>query len=350
MIDQGDMLLDESADFESTSMEVIEIIVDKGQEQVRIDKYLLSKIKDITRSKIQSHIDEGNLTVNGQVVKSNYKIRPADVIIYNRPRQIDVLSEILPENIPLDIVYEDEAVVVVNKASNMVVHPGSGNYTGTLVNALAYHFEQQAIPVDALPTRIGLVHRIDKDTTGLLLVAKTEEALVHLQQQFKAHTVHRRYVALVWGNFEEQEGTIEGNIGRHERFRKLMDVFTDTEKGKPAITHYQVLEDLLYVSLLYFRLETGRTHQIRVHAKYIGHPLFNDATYGGDRILKGTIYGKYKQFVENCFTLLPRQALHAKELGFIHPVTGAYMQFDSEIPADMQQVIEKWRSYIHDKR
>lgn len=329
--------------------EIITMNVDKGQESIRIDKYIQSRITNITRTKIQHLIDEGKLSVNGNEVKSNYKIRPLDEIILRRTRSEEFPTEILPEDIPLNIVYEDDVLMVINKPANMVVHPANGNYSGTLINAVAFHLQAQNPTLKDVPERIGLVHRIDKDTTGLILIAKTDDALVHLQKQFKAHTVHRRYHALVWGDFEITEGTIEGNIGRNERFRKIMEVYKDEDKGKHAVTHYKVLEHFLYVSLLEFRLETGRTHQIRVHAKHIGHPLFNDATYGGARIAKGTVFPKYTQFVENCFKILPRQALHAKELGFIHPVTNEEMLFDSALPEDLTTVIERWRTYIKSK-
>lgn len=330
-------------------IEVTEIVVDNGQEQVRIDKFIQNKMKDITRSRIQHMIEEGKILVNGQSVKSNYKIRPGDHIRVTKERHPDHSSEIIPEDIPLHIVYEDEALMVINKPANMVVHPGNGNYSGTLVNAIAFHLQQSNPELKDVPPRIGLVHRIDKDTTGLILIAKTEEALNFLQKQFKEHSIHRRYIALVWGDVGEEAGTIEGNIARNDKNRKVMEVYEEEEKGKPAITHFKVLERFLYVTLLEFRLETGRTHQIRVHSKYIGHPLFNDEAYGGARIAKGTIFPKYKQFVENCFKILPRQALHAKELGFIHPVTRERMMFDSEIPADLKTVTDRWRVYVSGK-
>lgn len=339
---------EEEIDAES-SIEIHEIIVDKGQEQLRIDKFIQNKLKDITRSKIQNWIDEEKIKVNGLVIKSNYKVRPLDCIQIEVVKHPEFTDEILPENIPLNIVYEDEAIIVINKAAGMVVHPGHGNFNGTLLNALAYHFHQQEKDLDIMPARIGLVHRIDKDTTGLILIAKTEEALSFLQKQFKEHSVHRRYVALAWGDFSESEGRIQGNIGRNEKNRKIMAVMEDEEKGKHAVTHYKVLERLLYVSLIECRLETGRTHQIRVHTRFIGHPLFNDAAYGGDKIVKGTIFPKYKQFVENCFKILNRQALHAKELGFIHPISKEKIMFDSELPEDFATVLKKWRIYTQGK-
>lgn len=330
--------------------EIIEWQVDKGQESERIDKYITSKVKDATRSKIQIAIDEGRVLVNGETIRSNYKVRPLDMIKYTFYHHPNYSTEIIPEDIPLNIVYEDDDLMVINKPANMVVHPGHGNYTGTVVNALAHYLKAQNQEITN--ARLGLVHRIDKDTTGLLVIAKNETAMLHLQKQFKEHTVHRRYVALVWGDFDETEGTIDIPIGRNERFRKKMQVFLEDEeqdKGKRAVTHWKLLERFLYVSLLEYRLETGRTHQIRVHSQHIHHPLFNDSTYGGDKILKGTVFSKYKQFIDNCFRILPRQALHAKELGFIHPRTGEFMTFDSEIPDDIQTVIEKWRTYTINK-
>lgn len=340
---------EEDLSSEDPVIEITEIVVDQGQEQIRIDKFIQNKIKDVTRSRIQHMIEAGKILVNEQHIKSNYKIRAGDQIRISKERHPDYESEIIPEDIPLDIVYEDEALMVINKPANMVVHPGNGNYSGTLVHAVAFHLRQlDPDHKDILP-RIGLVHRIDKDTTGLILIAKTDEALNRLQKQFKDHSIHRRYIALVWGDVEAEAGTIEGNIARNDRNRKVMDVYEEEEKGKPAITHFKVIERFLYVTLLEFRLETGRTHQIRVHSKYTGHPLFNDEAYGGARIVKGTVFPKYKQFVENCFKILPRQALHAKELGFIHPVSGEKMMFDSEIPSDLQTVIDKWRIYVSGK-
>lgn len=315
--------------------------VPKGQEFVRIDKYLTNMIPNATRNKIQNAADNGDIYVNDVPVKSNYKVKPLDVIrilLAHPPFE----NRVDPENIPIDIVYEDEAMLILNKEAGMVVHPGHGNYTGTLVNALAYHFEN--LPMNS-SERPGLVHRIDKDTSGLLVIAKTEAAMTHLAKQFEAKTSEREYIALVWGNVKEDQGTIEGNIGRHVKDRMQMAVFADPEIGKPAITHYKVLERLGYVTLISCKLETGRTHQIRVHMKHIGHPLFNDERYGGHLILKGTTFTKYKQFVENCFKVLPRQALHAKTLGVVHPNTGEIMRFDTPIPQDMQECIEKWRNY-----
>ena len=312
-----------------------------GQEPLRVDKFLMNFIENATRNKIQQAAKAGNILVNDTVVKQNYKVKPNDVVrvVLSHPPHENLL---VAEDIPLNIVYEDDEVIVVNKPAGMVVHPGHGNYTGTLVNGLIHHIEN-------LPTnsneRPGLVHRIDKDTSGLLVVAKTEYAMANLSRQFFDRTTERLYYALVWGNIEEDSGTIEGNIGRHFKNRLQMDVFPNGEHGKHAVTHYKVLERLTYVTLVQCKLETGRTHQIRAHFKHIGHTLFNDERYGGDGILKGTTFTKYKQFVENCFKVLPRQALHAKTLGFTHPKTGKFLQFDSPIPEDMQACIEKWRTY-----
>jgi 23S rRNA pseudouridine1911/1915/1917 synthase len=315
--------------------------VPKGQEFLRIDKYLMHMLPNSTRNKIQNAATNGNIYVNDVPVKSNYKVKPFDVvrILLSHP---PFENRVDPENIPLDIVYEDDTLLVVNKSPGMVVHPGHGNYTGTLVNALAYHFEN--LPLNS-SERPGLVHRIDKDTSGLLVIAKTEAAMTHLAKQFEAKTSEREYIALVWGNVKEDQGTIEGNIARHVKDRMQMAVFADPEIGKPAVTHYKVLERFGYVTLISCQLETGRTHQIRVHLKHIGHTLFNDERYGGHLILKGTTFTKYKQFIDNCFKSLPRQALHAKTLGFVHPTTGEMMRFDTNLPQDMQDVIEKWRNY-----
>jgi 23S rRNA pseudouridine1911/1915/1917 synthase len=318
-------------------------VADKGQNPLRVDKFLMNLVQNATRNKIQKAAAAGNIFVNDKPVKSNYKVKGGDVVtvLFEHPPYEYLL---VPENIPLDIVYEDEALVVVNKPAGMVVHPGHGNYSGTLINALTYHFEN--LPNNS-SNRPGLVHRIDKDTSGLLVIAKTEEAMVHLAKQFFDKSTEREYVALVWGNVENDEGIIEGNIGRHPKNRLQNTVFEGDEKeqGKPAITRYKVLERLGYVTLVSCRLETGRTHQIRVHMKHIGHTLFNDERYGGDKILKGTTFTKYKQFVENCFKVLPRQALHARTLGFIHPISGEFMRFESSIPEDMETCLEKWRNY-----
>lgn len=317
--------------------------VEKGQQLLRIDKYLMNFIENATRTKIQEAAKDGSIYVNGIPVKSNYKVKPFDkiqVLLSHPPHEFLLVGE----DIPIDIVYEDDDVLVVNKPAGMVVHPGHGNYSGTLINALVFHFDN--LPKNS-NDRPGLVHRIDKDTSGLLVVAKTEKAMANLSNQFAEKTSEREYVALVWGNVENDEGTIEGNIGRHPKNRLQNTVFDedDDDKGKAAVTHYKVLERLGYVTLVSCKLETGRTHQIRVHMKHIGHTLFNDERYGGERILKGTTFTKYKQFVENCFKILPRQALHAKTLGFEHPKTKEFMRFTSEIPEDMSQCIEKWRHY-----
>ncbi|MCZ8168902.1 MAG: RluA family pseudouridine synthase [Flavobacterium sp.] len=316
--------------------------VPKGQGLMRIDKYLQLQIPNISRNKLQQAADSGQVLVNETAVKSNYKVKPDDVIriVLSHP---PFEHKIIPEDIPLDIVYEDEALVVINKPPGLVVHPGHGNYTGTLVNALAYHYGNR-LPLNS-SERPGLVHRIDKDTSGLLVVAKTEQAMSHLAKQFEEKTSEREYVALVWGNVVDDAGTIEGNIARHVRDRMQMAVFDDPEIGKHAVTHYRVLERFGYVTLVACQLETGRTHQIRVHMKHIGHTLFNDERYGGNALLKGTTFTKYKQFVENCFKVLPRQALHAKTLGFMHPVSNEFMRFDSEIPHDLVECIDKWRTY-----
>jgi 23S rRNA pseudouridine1911/1915/1917 synthase len=316
--------------------------VPKGQGLMRIDKYLQLQIPNISRNKLQNAADSGQVLVNETPVKSNYKVKPDDVIriVLSHP---PFEHKIIPEEIPLDIVYEDEALLVINKPPGLVVHPGHGNYTGTLVNALAYHYGNR-LPLNS-SERPGLVHRIDKDTSGLLVVAKTEQAMTYLAKQFEEKTSEREYVALVWGNVVDDAGTIEGNIARHVRDRMQMAVFEDPEVGKHAVTHYRVLERFGYVTLVSCQLETGRTHQIRVHMKHIGHTLFNDERYGGNAILKGTTFTKYKQFVENCFKVLPRQALHAKTLGFMHPVTNEFMRFDSEIPQDLVECIDKWRTY-----
>lgn len=325
-------------------------VVDKGQEPVRIDKWVQMRIENASRNKVQQAIDAGFLTVNGKIVKSNYKIKPADEIVmlsFINPEQ----TEVKPEPIALNIVYEDEAVMVIDKPANMVVHPGVGNYSGTLLNGIAYYLQKKnpGINEDVLP-RYGLVHRIDKNTTGLMVIAKTAEAAAHLAKQFFNHTVSRKYVAMVWGNIEKDEGTIVAHIARHHRFRKMFDAYPDGETGKHAITHFKVLQRFNYVTLVECILETGRTHQIRVHMKFSGHPLFNDWEYGGDKILKGTIYTKYKQFVENCFEVCPRCALHAKTLGFVHPVTKKELLFDSALPDDMQQLINKWGKYVEAKK
>jgi 23S rRNA pseudouridine1911/1915/1917 synthase len=319
-------------------------VADKGQTPLRVDKYLMNKVENATRNRIQKSAKDGNIFVNDIIVKSNYKVKANDVITvrFEHPPYEMLLT---PEDLPIDIVYEDDALLVINKAAGMVVHPGHGNYSGTLINALAFHFDN--LPNNS-SDRPGLVHRIDKDTTGLLVVAKTEEAMAHLSKQFFNKTTEREYVAIAWGAMKEEHGTIEGHIGRHPKNRLQNTVYLDPddlEKGKPAITHYKVLEHLGYVTLVSCKLETGRTHQIRVHMKHIGHTLFNDERYGGSAILKGTTFSKYKQFVDNCFKVLPRQALHAKTLGFIHPTTNEFMRFEAPIPEDMEACLYKWRNY-----
>ncbi len=319
------------------------IVVDKGQQVMRIDKYLVNRLENTSRSKIQGAAEAGNILVNELAVKSNYKIKPEEVIsivLPHPPRD----TEILPEDIPLNVVFEDEHILVINKNAGLVVHPGVGNYTGTLINAL-YHYFRDLPLFQTGNMRPGLVHRLDKNTSGILLIAKTELALNRLAKQFYDRTTSRKYLALVWGSLDEEEGRIEGHIGRDLKDRKKMNVFADGSQGKHAVTHYKLIERLGYLSLVECQLETGRTHQIRVHFKHIRHPLFNDEIYGGDQILKGTTFTKYKQFVQNCFHALPRHALHAKSLGFTHPDTGEQMFFDSELPEDMTQVIEKWRRY-----
>ena len=313
----------------------------EGQEPLRVDKYLMNFIENATRNKIQLAIKAGNVLVNEVPVKSNYRVKAHDVVrvVLAHPPHENLL---VPEDIPLNIVYEDDELIVVDKPAGLVVHPGHGNYTGTLVNGLIHHF--QNLPRNS-SDRPGLVHRIDKDTSGLLVVAKTEYSMAHLASQFFNRTTKRRYVALVWGSLADEEGTIEGNIGRSMKNRLQMDVYPDGDQGKHAVTHYKVLERFSYVTLVECRLETGRTHQIRAHFKFLGHPLFNDARYGGDKILKGTTFSKYKQFVDNCFKVLPRQALHARTLGFEHPTTGEMMEFESDVPADMTSCLEKWRVY-----
>lgn len=316
----------------------------KGQAPLRVDKFLMNLIENATRNKIQKAAENGNIFVNDVPVKSNYKVKSNDVVrilMENPPFE----NIIIPENIPLDIIYEDDDLLVLNKPAGLVVHPGHGNYTGTLVNALAYHFEN--LPLNS-SERPGLVHRIDKDTSGLLVIAKSEFVMTELQKQFAEKTTEREYIALVWGNVEEEEGTIESYIGRHKVDRMQMASFPDDSNGaKYAVTHYKVIERLGYVTLVSCKLETGRTHQIRVHMKSIGHTLFNDERYGGNLILKGTTFSKYKQFVENTMKILPRQALHAKTLGFFHPTKKEFMTFDTPIPQDMSDCIEKWRHYAH---
>lgn len=340
MIDEP---LDELQDEGQELFEHFRLEVDRGQALLRIDKFLFNRLEKQSRSRIQAAAEAGNVIVNGTAVKSSYRVKPLDVIQIMLPYERREL-EILPENIPLDIPYEDADLLIVNKPAGMVVHPGHGNYAGTLVNALAWHLREEP-GFSEKDMRAGLVHRIDKNTSGLLVVAKNERAHARLAKQFFDHTISRRYMALVWGDFAEDEGVIEGNIGRSQKDRLKMAVFPDGEQGKHAVTHWRVLERLGYVTLVECRLETGRTHQIRVHMESIGHPLFGDERYGGDRILRGTTFAKYKQFVENCFAIMPRQALHARSLGFTHPASGQPMEFEAALPADFQGVLEKWRSY-----
>jgi len=336
--------IDESEQNESGEMfEHFRFQVDVGQNLLRIDKFLVNRMEHASRTKIQEAADAGQILVNGNPIKSNYKVKPRDIvtIVMEHPRRE---LTIIPEPIPLNIVYEDEYLMVINKQPGLVVHPGHGNYSGTLVNGLAYHLKDSPI-FQANDPRPGLVHRIDKDTSGLIVVAKTEQAKLKLARQFFEKTTARTYQAIVWGTPSPESGTIRGNIARSLKDRLQMDVFDDPQIGKHAVTHYRLLENLGYVSLVECKLETGRTHQIRVHMKYIGHPLFNDERYGGHQILKGTTFSKYKQFIHNCFETLPRQALHAKTLGFVHPHTKELMNFDSDLPNDMVQAIEKWRIY-----
>ena len=316
------------------------IVADKGQKLMRLDKFLVDRLERTSRNRIQNAAEDGFVKVNGTPVKSSYKIKPLDVITIEMPYPVRDM-ELIPENIPIDIVYEDDDLVILMKPMNMVVHPGFGNFSGTLLNAMLFHFQNLPINSDARP---GLVHRLDKNTTGLMVIAKTEEALTHLGKQFFDRTIDRRYVALVWGDVKE-DGTVTGNTGRSLKDRKVFTVFPEGDHGKHAVTHFKVLKRYGYVTLVECKLETGRTHQIRVHMKHIGHTLFGDFEYGGDKVLKGTTFTKYKQFVQNCLDLLPRQALHARTLSFTHPTTGEWMSFESDLPADMQKVLDKWENY-----
>jgi 23S rRNA pseudouridine1911/1915/1917 synthase len=318
------------------------IIADPGQGLMRVDKFLYNRLENVSRNKIQIAAKAGNVLVNDEPVKSNYKIKPNDIISVLLPGPVREF-EMIPENIPFEIVYEDDDILVVNKAAGMVVHPGHGNYTSTLLNALSFYLQEQP---EAVPS---LLHRIDKDTSGVLLIGKNDHAQTMLSKQFFDHSIKRKYVALVWGDVKEDQGTIEGHIGRNPHDRLQMFVFPDGEQGKPAITHFDVLERFGYVTLIECRLETGRTHQIRAHLKFFGHPLFNDEKYGGDKILKGTTFSKYKQFIQNCFKIIPRQALHARLLGFVHPSTQKEMIFETPLPSDMLEVIAKWRDYAKHK-
>ncbi|OWY25677.1 RluA family pseudouridine synthase [Sphingobacteriales bacterium UPWRP_1] len=352
-----DLLAEEEDDLlqedEEKHYEHFRLTIDRGQAPLRIDKFLSLRMEKASRSRIQNAARANAILVNGKPVKPNYKVKPADEIVLVLPKPVQRYM-LKPEPVPLDLVYEDDDLMVINKPAGLVVHPGCGNYTGTLVHGLLYHFEQ--LPQSQNPhgleneenaLRPGLVHRIDKNTSGLMVIAKTDFALTHLARQFFDHTVIRRYIALVWGDLPDDTGTITGHIGRDRRFRQIMSVYPDGEAGKHAVTHYRVLERLGYVTLVECRLETGRTHQIRVHFSHIGHPLFNDPEYGGNRIVKGTVYTKYRQFIDNCFALLPRQALHAQILGFTHPETAKPLLFEAPLPNDMQQVLDKWRRYMN---
>jgi 23S rRNA pseudouridine1911/1915/1917 synthase len=340
--------IDAFDDEEDDIIETIVINVDPGQTFMRLDKYLSHHLKNISRNRIQNAIETDSVKVNENNVKPSYKVKPLDKITLSLAKASGIPSEVLPEDIPLNIVYEDDDLMIVNKSPEMVVHPGHGNYTGTLVNALVHHFANLPTGIDG-KVRPGLVHRIDKGTSGLLVIAKTEYAMQFLAKQFADHTTERTYNALIWGEPKEPKGTINAHIGRGFKDRRISDVFPEGDYGKEAITHYEVIKNMRYVSLIKCKLETGRTHQIRAHMKFIGHTLFNDATYGGDKVLRGDLFSKYKQFVENCFEIMPRQALHAKSLGFIHPTTKEWMQFDSELPEDFTKVLEKWDHYLQFK-
>lgn len=343
MADNFTLIDQDQTDDNSELYEHFRFVADKGQALLRIDKFLLNRIENVSRNKIQQTAKAGNIFVNNNPVKQNYKVKPEDVVtvVFSYPpREIEIFAQ----PIPLDVVFEDDDILVLNKQADLVVHPGHGNYDGTLLNALANHFEQSGQKIE---NGYGyLVHRIDKDTTGLLLVAKNELAQTILARQFFEHTIERRYQALAWGDFKEEEGTITGHIGRSLKDRKVMSVFDDGSHGKEAITHFKVLERFGYVTLIECKLETGRTHQIRAHMKHFGHPLFNDAWYGGNVILKGTTFTKYKQFIDNCFKEIPRHALHAKSLGFVHPTTKKSLHFESDLPPDMLAITDKWRNYI----
>lgn len=348
--DRKEIMTDEQQQNGSDELyERLVIKIDKGQEPLRIDKYLMMRIENATRNKIQQAINAGLVTVNKKAVKQNYKVKGLDEIILFSDMSPEE-TEVVPEKMDLNIFYEDEDVMIINKPAGLVVHPGSGNYSGTLLNGVAWYMQQSNPSIDesVLP-RYGLVHRIDKNTSGLLLMAKNSRAMTHLARQFYDHSIKRRYIALVWGDIKQNEGTIIAHVGRNLRFRKLFEAYPDGDHGKEAITHYKVLERFNYVTLVECVLETGRTHQIRVHMKYLGHPLFNDDTYGGDKIVKGTVFARYRQFVDNCFDICRRQALHAKTLGFVHPATKKEMFFETELPDDMKEVIEKWRGYVSNK-
>ena len=345
-----EIIPEETAESSEELYERFQIVIDRGQEPIRIDRFLTNRIENASRNKLQQAINHGMVLVNGKEVRPNYKVKPEDtVIVYSdlSPEE----TEVVPEKMDLSIVFEDEDLIIFNKPAGMVVHPGSGNYRGTLLNGVAWYLQEKmpGFTEEQLP-RYGLVHRIDKNTSGLLVLAKSDQAMRQLARQFFDHTIQREYLALVWGDMKEDKGTIIAHVGRHLRFRKLFEAYPEGDHGKEAVTHYEVMERFRYVTLVKCVLETGRTHQIRVHMKYLGHPLFNDDFYGGDKIVKGTVFSRYRQFVENCFAICPRQALHAKTLGFIHPRTGKQMNFDSELPADMKNVIEKWREYVKVQR
>jgi 23S rRNA pseudouridine1911/1915/1917 synthase len=341
---------DDSSEFSEILYERMNLVVSGGQEPIRLDKFLTARIENISRNKVQQAIDGGMVLVNNKPVSANYKVRPGDNIVCFSDKE-KVGENIIPEKMPLNIFFEDDEILIINKPPGLVVHPASGNYSGTLINGVAFYLQEEnkTISEETLP-RFGLVHRIDKNTSGLLVIAKTSHAVASLAKQFFNHSIKREYQALVWGDLKEDTGTIIAHVGRHQRFRKLFEAYPEGDYGKEAVTHYEVLERFGYITLIKCILETGRTHQIRVHMKYIGHPLFNDETYGGNKILKGTIFNKYKQFVENCFEICQRQALHAKTLGFIHPATKQEMLFNSVLPDDMSAVIEKWRSYSNNPK
>lgn len=339
MLEEQDSVEQEEQDL----YEHFNIVVDKGQSLLRIDKFLMHRIENASRNRIQNAIDAGSVLVNEKAIKPSYKVKPLDVIsivLAHPPRD----TEVYPEDLPINIVHEDDDLLIINKVPGMVVHPGYNNYSGTLVNALVYHF-QQLPHMPGNDGRPGLVHRIDKDTSGLLVISKNEYSMAYLAKQFFDHSIERKYLALVWGDLEE-DGTVTGYIGRSLKDRRVMDNYDDDTRGKWSVTHYRIVERLGYVTLIECQLETGRTHQIRAHMKHIGHPLFNDAIYGGDKILKGTIFNKYRQFVDNCFQIMPRQALHARSLGFVHPKTKKPVLFESELPEDFRGVLEKWRNYL----
>lgn len=345
---ENEEIIEENNEERDEMYEHFRFTVDPGTELLRMDRYLTNLMANTSRNRVQQAAKAGCILVNGKPEKSNYRVHPRDVIsilLPHPPREI----EINPENIPLDVVYEDDDVIVINKPAGLVVHPAFGNFNGTLVNALLWHFQGQK-NADGEEVKPLLVHRIDKNTSGIMIVAKSEIAQMKLAANFFEHSIDRRYRALVWGDFKDDEGTIVGNVGRNPKDRLVMTVFPDGEAGKHAVTHYKVIERFGYVTLIECRLETGRTHQIRVHMKYAGHPLFNDESYGGNEILKGTTFTKYKQFISNCFKAIPRQALHAKSLGFVHPVTGKYMLFDSDMPSDFAEVLDKWRNYAKHKQ